>query len=236
MAIRTEMISSVKGPRGVSSLLRKDLAVFLPRDRVLIVLAYLLAHHTAFRSEEVFLWLGIVLAGALALYVPLVEWHQETDRMLSSLPVRRATVVFSRYLSSCLALVVAGGAWVSSGFLLARLLSPLGHTPGMWATFPGVITFFLLAGMLLALYLPLYFRFGLGRGAGVFAALGFALYVLASVPLGVFAPGDRLQSWISHLTASIGPGWVLFLILGGLGAAMALSERLSVRWFVRRDL
>ena len=221
---------------GVSGLLRKDRAVFIPRDRALVALVYLLAHHSALLSEEAFLWLGIGLAGALALYVPIVEWHQETDRMLSSLPVRRATVVFSRYLASGAALLAAGAAWVSTGTLLAPLLDPGRSTPGMWTTLEGVTTFLLLAGLLIALFLPLYFRFGLGRGTMAFLGAGFGLYVLASLPLGIFAPGAVVEVQISARVASVGPGWVLFLILVGMGTAMAASGWLSARWFERRDL
>jgi len=107
---------------------------------------------------------------------------------------------------------------------------------GMWTSFEGVITFFLVAGLLITLFLPLYFRFGLGWGATVFLASALALFALASLPSGVIVPGAALKARVSAMTASIGPGWVLFLILAGLGAALALSGRLSVRWFERRDL
>jgi len=225
---------------GISGLLRKDWAVFIPRDRVLVTLIYLLAHPMVLPHEEAFFWLGIGLTGALALYVPIMEWHQETDRMLSSLPVRRATVVISRYISSLIACGVAGVAWISAGHLLAPLLDTLldgGRAmPGMWTTFEGILTFFAMAGLLIALFLPLYFWFGMGRGVIVYLGMSFVLFVLASLPAGVVMPRAAVQGWISAMTASVGPGWVLFLILVGIGAAMALSGRLSVRWFERRDL
>ena len=236
------MFVRVESPRrkwlspAVSGLLRKDVAVFIPRDRFIVALAYLLAHHSALLSEEAFLWLGISLAGALALYVPIVEWHQETDRMMSSLPVRRAAVVFSRYLSSGIAVMIAAVAWVSTGTLIAPLLRVGSTTPGMWTTFEGILTFFAMAGLLISLFLPLYFRFGLGRGAVAFLGLSSGLYALASIQLGVFAPGEAVQNRIASLTASVGPGWVLFLILGGMGVTMAVSGRTSMRWFERRDL
>ncbi len=221
---------------GISGLIRKDWAVFIPRDRFLVALIYLLAHPMALPAEEVFLWLGIGLAGALTLYVPIIEWHQETDRMLSSLPVRRATVVISRYLSSVIACGVAGTAWVSTGHLLAPLLNAGRTTPGMWTTFEGILTFFAMAALLIVLFLPLYFRFGMGRGAIAFMGLSFGLFVLVSLPSGLVMPGAAVQAWISAMAASVGPGWVLFLILAGIGVALALSGSLSVRWFERRDL
>ncbi len=236
MAIQAEIALPKGAIPGVWGLLRKDLAVFIPRDRFLIALIYLLAHPMVLPTEEAFFWLGMSLAGALALYVPIMEWHQETDRMLSSLPVRRATLVFSRYLSSVFACVFAGVAWVSTGRLLAPVLDAGRTTPGMWTTFEGILTFFLIAGLLVALFLPLYFRFGIGQGATVFLGMSFGVYAMASLPSGLVMPGADVQARSSAMTASVGPGWVLFLILAGMGAALAVSARLSVGWFERRDL
>jgi ABC-type transport system involved in multi-copper enzyme maturation permease subunit len=240
MTVQAESVGPGRDLQGISGLLRKDWAVFIPRDRFLVALIYLLAHPMVFPAEEAFFWLGIGLAGALVVYVPTMEWHQETDRMLNSLPVRRATVVFSRYLSSVLACIVAGVAWVSTGRILAPLLDALVEgsraTPGMWTTFEGVLTFFLMACLMVSLFLPLYFRFGLGRGAMAFVGLSFGLLVLASFPSGLILPAAALETLVVTLTTRVGPGWVLFLILGGMGAALALSGRLSVRWFERRDL
>jgi hypothetical protein len=225
---------------GIAGLLRKDLAVFILRDRLLVALVYLLAHPMVFPSEEAFFWLGICLAVALVLYIPIIEWHQETDRMLSSLPVRRATVVYSRYLSSILATLVAGMAWVSTGILLApffgSLLDP-GHSMlQIWTTFEGIMGFFSVAVLLLCLFLPLHFRFGLGRAATLFVGLCLGLFAIVSLSVGLVSPGELVRSFLSSLAASVGPGLTLFLVLGGLGAVVAASSGASVKWFERRDL
>jgi hypothetical protein len=156
--------------------------------------------------------------------------------MLNSLPVRRETVVFSRYLASALACGMAGMAWVSTGIIIAPFLDPSPAAPGMWTTFEGILALFSLAALLVALFLPLYFRLGLGRGAMAFIASSFALYVAASIPSGLVIPGAAVAAWIGTMTRSIGPGWVLFLILGGLAALLAVSGRLSLYWFEKRDL
>jgi|GEM_PF-948492 len=240
MTAQAETVKPGRSFHGLSGVLRKDWAVFIPRDRFLVALIYLLAHPMVFPVEEAFFWLGIGLAGALVAYVPTMEWHQETDRMLNSLPVRRATVVFSRYLSSVIACIVAGVAWVSTGHLLAPLLDTLLEggraTPGMWTTFGGVLTFFLMACLLVSLFLPLYFRLGMGRGTLAFVGLSFGLLVLASLPSGLSLPAAALGTFVETLSTEVGPGWALFVILGGMGAALTFSGRLSVRWFERRDL
>ena len=240
MGVRTE-----SGPRlpifaGVNSLLRKDLAVFVPRDRFLVGLIYLLGHPTVLPNEEAFFWLGIALAGTLVAYVPIMEWHQESDRMLSSLPVRRGTIVLSRYLSS----IVACGFRSDSVDLHRTLSGPDPESasgsgeaaPGIWTTFEGTLAFVLVAGLLVSLFLPLYFRFGLGRGAMVFFASCIGLFVLASIPSGPVMPGNGVVSWIREAVGSMGPGWVLFLVLGGLATMLAVSGSVSTGVFRRRDL
>ena len=156
--------------------------------------------------------------------------------MLSSLPVRRTTVVYSRYLSSMLACGAAGIAWVSTGALLAPLLDPGRTTPGMWTTLPGILTFFLMAGLLISLFLPLYFRFGMGLGLIAFVTMSFALYVLAGLPGGMFKPGAALEGLVSDMTRAVGPWLSLILILAIEGALLTLSARMAARWFKRRDL
>ncbi len=176
------------------------------------------------------------LVGALALYVPTIEWHQETDRMLSSLPVSRATVVFSRYVSTIFACAIGAGAWVSSGHLLSPLLASGPTNPEMWTTLSGITAFVSVAALLLSLFLPLYFRFGIGRGAMIFVPSVMGLYLLSAQPRGFVPPATAVQAQILSFSASIGPGWVLLLILLFLAAMMAASGRLSIRWFENRDL
>ena len=227
-------------PRGrvseVSGLLRKDLAVFIPRDRFLIGLVYLLGHPTVLPSQEAFFWLGMALSGALAMYVPIIEWHQETDRMLSSLPVRRTSLVLTRYLSSILWFVFGGLAWATSGRILGPVLAKGLEPHMMWTTFEGITTFFLMAGVLITLFLPLYFRFGMGRGLLAFSGLSLGFYGLVSIPSGLFLPAGAIESRVAALTQGVGPGWALAILLVGMGVGMASSGWLSARWFGKRDL
>ena len=236
MANRTEPVAGISLPAGVGALLRKDLVVFRTRDRFLVLLIYLLGHPTVLPNQEAFFWLGIGLVGALSLYVPTVEWHQETDHMLSSLPVSRATVVFSRYLSSVFACAVGAGAWVSTGHLLGPVLAAEGTIPGMWTTLPGIAAFVFVAILLLSLFLPLYFRFGLGKGAMIFVPSVMGLYLLTSHFRGFAPPATAVRDRVAAFSAAVSPGWGLFLIILLLATMVAASGKLSVRWFENRDL
>jgi len=236
MTVRTDPVVQLRFSSGVEGLIRKDLAVFRPRDRFLIALIYLLGHPTVLPNQEAFFWLGIGLVGALALYVPTIEWHQETDRMLSSLPVSRAKVVLSRYLSSALACAIGAGAWVATGSLLGPILDAGATTPGMWTTSSGITAFSSMAVLLLSLFLPLLFRFGLGKAAMIFVPSAMGMYLLFAQPRGFIPPATAVRDQIAAYSGSVGPGWVLLLILVLLAVVVAASGRLSLRWFERRDL
>jgi len=240
MTVRADRIAGASLWPQVAGLLRKDLAVFMFRDRLLFGLIYLLGHPMVLPNQEAFFWLGVGLAVALVVYVPAIEWHQESDRMLNSLPIRRSTAVFSRYLSSVLACGTAAVAWICTGCLLSPILSSLltdsGAPVEAWTTFEGVLAFFVVTGSMTALFLPLYFRFGLGRAAVLFLSLFLALQAGIAIGSGALLSGERLTEALGAWASSVGPGWVLLAVLVGLGCMLAASERVSVLFFRRRDL
>ena len=254
MATRTEPVGRASGNAPVAHLLRKDLAVFIPRDRWLFSLIFLLATVQTFLHDEAFFWLCVALAGALVAVVPVIEWRLETDRLLGSLPVSRHAIVKARYISAALAGLFAASAWTVTGRLLAPVLAPDRAMPGMWTTLEGVLTFLLVVAVLVALFLPLYFRFGLGRGAGVFFLACIALLVLAGflpaagTPMGTPAgattdiraiitpPSQPVRSAVTHMMESLGPVGATGVLVGGVAVIWLLSIGVSVRWFQRRDL
>ena len=241
---------------GIGVILTKDLAVLSVRGFLAVLGVFLLAAVQTVTVEEVYFILGLALACALSAYVPAVEWFQETNPMLHSLPVRRATVVLARYLASVGAALVALGAWVSAGWIFRPLLAPEQTAPAMWMTVEGLLTYGVAFAVLAALFFPLYFRFGFARGGFAFLGglpllmlIGYGTAGVAWGPnvatigvagaapggAGVVLPSTLLSSRVSALVAGIGPGWALAAILVGIGGILAFSERLSVRWYGRRE-
>jgi hypothetical protein len=235
---------------GVTTLLqfiRKERTVFTRRDRVYVLGVFFLASLQTVTADEAFFVLGLALAGALAVYVPIIEWYQGTDPMLHSLPIRRGTVVLARYLLAVSAGGVAGILWVTTGRLLLPILDAGRATPAIWMTVEGVITFFVFVGLLVALFFPVYFRLGMGRGSMVFLglsaallAIGYATAGLAGGParagiLGIAPPSALVLSRVSALVGSLGVAGTLTLILIGLSVVFAVSLKLSQRWFERRE-
>ena len=235
------------------SLLLKDLKIATGRHVSVVVGVFLLATLQTLPFDEMYFWLGVALAAGLVAIVPVVEWMLDTDPMLCSLPVRRATIVRARYVAAVLAGGVAVVLWTATGHLLGPLLDAGRTTAPWWASFGGIASFVVVVGVLAAIFLPLYFRFGLGRGAAVFAFTCLALLIgassLASLVGGgaapavgaaldggaLVTPARSVRLAIGHLQASVGAGWTLALVLTGVAVGLTASAWQAVRAFERRD-
>jgi hypothetical protein len=197
--------------------------------------------------DEAFFLLNVALAGGLALYVPVIEWYQESDKMLHSLPISRSAVVITRYVIAVMAGGIAGLAWTATGRLLLPFLDAQRATPAMWMTLDGILTFIVCTGLLFALFLPLYFRLGMGKGALGFMASSLILLAIGygTRGLGVGsgghgtlpfpAPSGLIRMRISELLAGMGVAGTLTTVLLGTALLLGLSLRLSQRWYGRRE-
>jgi hypothetical protein len=231
----------------VAQLLRKEWKVFWFRGPLFLFGVYVLASLQTLFVDEAFFLLNVALAGGLAFYVPVIEWYQESDKMLHSLPVSRSAVVITRYVIAVMAGGIAGLAWSATGRFLLPFLDAQRATPAMWMTLEGVLTFILSTGLLFALFLPLYFRLGMGKGALGFLALSLILlgtgYGTRGLATGSGGPGTLpfpapsglIRMRISALLGGMGVAGTLTTILLGTALLLGLSLRLSQRWYERRE-
>jgi hypothetical protein len=219
----------------VTALLLKDLQVLRP-GWWLIVLVCLLFGANGIVSPEMFFGMNVLLALALTGGLLVVEWKQDADRFVGSLPVSRKDVVRARYLwalgvamAGTVVYPVYGG--VLLGFGTERLLQRW-PTPPAWESPEGLLAFFVTVWLVSVAYLPFYFRSGLGKGTGLFLA--------SLVP--VIVGGAALVRWLSPsstLTAAAEVMGTPLTVVGALALAAALgwlSLRLAVRFYDRRDL
>jgi hypothetical protein len=167
----------------------------------------------------------------------IIEWQQDADRFVGSLPVSRGQAVRARY---AWALGVALGATVLyavyGSVLLAlgteRLLARWPGTPG-WESTEGLVTFFATVWLVSVSYLPFYFRAGLGKGTWQFVACTTPLVVMASTLL----IGGRSALGTSPSAREVVGDTGSVVALLALAAALGwLSLRLSDRFYAHRDL
>jgi ABC-2 type transport system permease protein len=145
----------------------------------------------------------VMMLGALAVYAALsvtliFEDQGKTETLYASLPLERRTIVRGRYLLAGL-IVLAGAAVIfGSAALTLALFKATAYEEALLPllSFEGVVGYIFVAGLLLAVFLPLYYRFGLGRGNAVYLGVLFGL-LLALAGL------DRFASRTLHIMAPL---------------------------------
>jgi hypothetical protein len=213
----------------VTALLLKDLRLLRPWWWIIVPIHVLFAANGVL-SPETFFAINVVLALALTVALLIVEWQQEADRFVASLPVSRGQVVRARYawilgvaLGGTVLYAVYGSVLLALGTdrILARWPGP----PG-WESVAGLVTFFATVWLVSVAYLPFYYRAGLGKGTWWF--------VVCALPLvGIAVPLMRSPYGTPEMLET--PGSVA-AVLALSALAGWLSEKLSARFYEGRDL
>ncbi len=201
----------------------------------------------------------IMMLGVLAVYAALLvtlifEDQGKTETLYASLPLKRRTIVRGRYLLG--GLIILGGAAVifGSAALILDLLEAPAYDEALspLLSFEGIAGFLFAAVLLLAVFLPLYYKFGLGRGNIIYLGVLFGLLLvlaglerIASGTLRITPPlitGHFLKDPGRGTIGLIGSakevlGLPLFIAssLVLLSLATALSLRFSTRFYESKE-
>ena len=217
------------------ALLLKDLRVLRPWWW-LVVPGHMLFGANGIISPESFFGMNVALACAFTVLLLVIDWKQDADRFVASLPVSREDTVKARYAGALVAAVVATVLYAAYGTVLLglggeRLLRRWPGTPG-WESAEGLLAFFLTVWLVSVAYLPFHFRWGLGKGTWLFLAtlalvivVGAALLRWLSVPWTLASVSQALATPVMAITT-----------LGGAAILGWLSLLASVRSYDRRDL
>ncbi len=217
------------------TLVLKDLRVLRPWWW-LIVPGHVLLAANGIVAPQTFFAMNVALAWALTVILLIVDWTREADRFVTSLPVSRDDVVKARYVGA-LGVTVGGTVLyalygrVLLVFATERLLERWRGAPG-WESAEGLLAFFLVAWLVSVVYLPFYFRSGLGKGTWLFLASVVPVIVAGALTIRLLSPSRTLAGIAQAV------GTPVTLIVGLVLAAVLgwLSLRLSVRFYDRRDL
>ena len=202
----------------------------------------------------------VMTLGALSVYAALsvtliYEEQNRTETLYASLPLNRKTTVRGRYLLS--GLIALGGAAIifgSAALILALLNAPAyDEALSPLLSFDGIVGFLCAAILLLAVYLPLYYRFGLGKGniafLGVLFGLLFALAGLERIATGTLRiipplltsdflkdPGRGTIGLIASAKGALGLPLFIACGLAILSFLAAVSLQISTRLYERKEL
>jgi len=237
-------------------LLAKDLRMIAPYAWV-IVPGHMLWCAQAFLVPELYFWLGLSAVLAWTVALAGIEWQLDADRLLGSLPVRRATLVGGRYASALGALVLGAALYVLYGYLISAVAAEriVGRWHGIpaWASADGVAAFVITGLVLVVTYLPFVFRFGFALGGGLYLGAATTALLAAVVatrtvlvtggdvnPPGALGAGlpssEMIRGWVSSLASAWGSLPAAVMLTAGAALLGAISIRLSIWFYEGRDL
>ena len=234
------------------SLIYKDLRVGLPFLVVLVVM-FILGSAGAVRAP-VYFWVSLVFAATLMLGLSQMDWRHGVDRFVHSLPVSRDLVVYARYGSALLGGALTLAIAAIAGVLRGAALDTVGRAWPRLVSVDVALAWVLLFALIVALYLPCYFRWGHGKGY-IIGALAIAAGVVAggfiqqavgrgavaeTVPPGLVVPAGGLPqglvvSSVVEAAARLGLPTTAAIVLGLSGVLILASSRLSILAYRHRE-
>ena len=211
---------------------------------------YVLYAATSYQKPFGYFILNIAAVILLVLAPLVVDDKYRTDTLICYLPRSRSKVVLARYVMALIALLAGLGLHYGLGAILSIRVEETG-----FRTLCGpqaVLVFYIVPVAFVSLYLPCFFRFGLGRGAFAFAILMIALAIFVTSPLlatdllsangGLVVTREMLQhpemalvAVVDQVAMAVGKGSFYAAVFVGSVAFVSASLALSVRFFERRD-
>jgi hypothetical protein len=202
------------------------------------------------RSGAGFFWVGVTCAALMLVGVSMLEWKNEAEPFVHSLPVTRAMVVRGRYVTAgaigMLSLLVAAAVGTARGFGLAGQGAPWPR----WVSGDMALAFLLAFALIAVVYLPCFFRWGFGKG-NVAAAFVLACGIIVSGVMGPAAAGvpglagqsaahtgvppGRIPQGVAALVDQVGLAAAGIIVLALAAALLAVSAHVSVRVYARRE-
>ncbi len=201
------------------------------------------------RSGGAFFWANVTCAALILVAVSMLEWKNDAEPFVHSLPVTRAMVVRGRYLTAAavglLSLLVGATVGTARGLGLAAQGMPWPR----WVSGDMALAFLLAFTVVAAIYLPCHFRWGFGRGnvaAALVLTAGIVVIGLAGPALtGIQAaasgaaqsgvPPGRIPQGVALLVEEVGlvaGGIIVMALAAGL---LAVSAQVAARAYERRE-
>lgn len=216
----------------MATLILKD--ILIQKKTVILVLFYSILAIFAFQNLTggPFVITGVAANYILFLTAAAYEDKNKSELMLNSLPVPRKNIVLAKYLSVFVYTAISIVAYfiVSNIFRIFNL--PLNIQP---ITFPGIITIFLLAGCMISIYLPLFFKFGYIQ-ARILNILIFMFFSFGPTLLkDVINKNHKYLGWLVKIFENNPGEYTPFIVLGFTLLFMVISYLISVNIYNHRE-
>jgi hypothetical protein len=198
------------------------------------------------RSGAGFFWANVAWAAFTLVGASMLEWKNDAEPFVHSLPVTRAMVVRGRYLTAAAIGVVSLSVAAAVGALRAFGLAAQGASWPRLMSGDMALAFLLAFAVIAAVYLPCYFRWGFGKG-NVAAALVVAAGVILSGIIGPATPGlpglaagggvppGRIPQGVAVLVERVGFGAGCLIVLALAAGLLVVSAQIAVRAYERQE-
>jgi hypothetical protein len=197
-----------------------------------------------------FFWVNVTCASLLLVAVSMLDWKNEAEPFVLSLPVTRAMVVRARYLTAVvvglLSLVIGLAIGAARGISLVMRAEPWPR----WMAGDVGLAFVLVFAFIASVYLPCYYRWGFGKGnvaaALVLAAAGIATDIVGpAMPGAASAPGGgpfyegvprgQVTQGVARLADRYGMAAAGLIVLGLAAVLLWVSAQVAARACRRQE-
>jgi hypothetical protein len=197
-----------------------------------------------------FFWINVTCASLLLVAVSMLDWKNEAEPFVHSLPVTRGLVVRSRYVTSLLVGLLSLAIGSAIGAARGLSLVTRGELWPRWVAGDVGLAFVLVFACIASVYLPCYFRWGFGKG-NVAAALVLAAAVIVTDIVGpdftgaagaagsgvVYegVPRGQVTLGVAHLASRYGLAPAGLIVLGLAAVLLTVSAHVAARAYRRHE-
>ena len=232
-------------------LIKKDL--IFGRNNLLINFIILLVFGAVmFKISMLDMWLMIsILYIVIIVITPItLEDKLKTDSLMASMPLKRSTIINSRYLYAMFTIIILTFFILSYWYVLDRFIIANYIDYSNVFTFSRVFSMVFFSVIIISFLVPIIFRFGqngmiIGLGASVLlstvffiiAGLGLRSEILKQTLASFFESleGGRLSNFFASVSANIGTLFAVLALTGIMAVLTFISMRVSLFVYSRKE-
>jgi hypothetical protein len=197
-----------------------------------------------------FFWVNVTCASLLLVAVSMLDWKNETEPFVHSLPVTRAMVVRGRYLTAIAVGLLSLAVGAAIGAARGTSLVMQGEPWPRWMAGDVGLSFVVVFAFIASVYLPCYFKWGFGKG-NVAAALVLAVAIIATDFAGAAitgaagvsgrglayegVPRGQVTQGVARLADRYGMASAGLIVLGLAAVLLCVSSQVAARAYRRHE-
>ena len=205
-----------------------------------------------FKISMLDIWLMIIILYIAILVISPITMEDKlrTDSLMASMPLKRSTIINSRYLFAILTIIIITVFMLSYGYVLDRFITANYIDYSNVFTFSRVFSIIFFSVVLVSFLVPFVFRFGqngmmLGLAGSLLlstvlfmiTAIGFRHTILNKVLGGFFerVEGGGLSNFFYAISANTGILFAILILTGAMAVLIYISLRVSLFVYTRKE-